>query len=85
MAQTTDSDEVYSPHVRIDSAKLQRKRHLLGLTQAALAERAGISPGYLGHLERGIRENVRPPTFVKICDALEIDEEDRDVLRAGGS
>ena len=54
---------------------IRRKRLALKLTQEKLAERAGISFAFLGHIERG----TRIPSFETVCklaDALDcsIDE-----------
>lgn len=41
-------------------ALIRQQRHTLGLTLAALAERANIAKGYLSQIETGVREN--PPS-----------------------
>ena len=60
--------------VHIDRAKLRRSRQLSGMTQAELAARANISFGYVGHLERGTRASVSPRVFVRLCDALAVQD-----------
>lgn len=60
--------------VRINRHKLRLLRQVNGLTQAGLAEAAGISAGYLSHLESGRRETVAPPVYVRICDSLAVQD-----------
>jgi transcriptional regulator with XRE-family HTH domain len=67
-----------TPNVRINRDRLRRRRQIMGLNQARLAEEAGLSFSYIGHLERGIRPNIGPEAFVRLCDALGI--EDREEL-----
>ena len=69
--------------VLIDRVKLRRKRQLSGLTYAQLGDLAGISFGYVGQLERGVRTAVSPPVYVRICDALGV--QDRTELLAPGA
>ncbi len=46
-------------------------RHLAGLSQEGLALKAGINPGFLGHLERNLKSpTIR--TLEKIVSALDI-------------
>ena len=51
---------------------------MAGLNQARLADEAGLSFSYIGHLERGTRPNIGPEAFSRLCDALGI--EDREEL-----
>lgn len=60
--------------VRIDRKVLKIRRQLSGLNLAQLGDAAGISPGYAGHLESGRRETVSPAVFVRICDALAVQD-----------
>jgi transcriptional regulator with XRE-family HTH domain len=73
---TTDE----SPMVRIDRRKLRTLRQASGLNQLQLAERAEISFGFLGHLERGTRQRVSPGVLSRLCDALGV--QDRTELMA---
>lgn len=57
---------------------LRRHRIAAGLSQEALAERAGISIRGLSDLERGVRASPRPDTIKLLADALELGEVDRD-------
>lgn len=50
-------------------AAITAHRKALGLTQAELAERAGISTAFIGHIERGSRIPSLA-TMVAIADAL---------------
>lgn len=52
--------------------RLSRREH--SLTQDQLAERIGISPSFLGHIERGTRV-ASLETFVEICNALNVSPE----------
>ncbi|MGH3412717.1 MAG: ATP-binding protein [Marmoricola sp.] len=67
---------------------LRAHRVAAGLSQEALAERAGISADAVAALERGRRRRPRAHTLGAIADALGLDVGGRDELRAtviGGS
>ena len=49
--------------------RIKQQRLLAEMTQEKLAEKAGISLSFLGHIERGSRK-ASLDTFVKICNAL---------------
>jgi transcriptional regulator with XRE-family HTH domain len=66
--------------VVVDRAALRLRRQLKGLDQAELAELAGVSSSYVGHIESGRRPTISPKVFVRICDALGV--EDRTELMA---
>ena len=68
--------------VEVDGDQLRTLRKLRGETLETFAERCGITFQYLSQIERGNRPNVSPPTYVKICDALGLDEKDRPKLMA---
>ena len=51
--------------------RIRQQRVLAQLTQEKLAEQAGISLSFLGHLERGTRK-ASLETLVNICNALKI-------------
>jgi transcriptional regulator with XRE-family HTH domain len=61
---------------------LRRFRASAGLSQEALAERAGLSVRGISDLERGARTFPRLETVRMLADALELDERDRTVLLA---
>ena len=56
---------------------LKRFRLAAGLSQEALAERAGLSPRGVSDLERGARTSPRPGTVRLLADALALSETDR--------
>jgi transcriptional regulator with XRE-family HTH domain len=49
--------------------KIKEFRERRGLTQAMLAKRAGVSPGYIARLET-LRHDPKLSTLVKIATAL---------------
>jgi transcriptional regulator with XRE-family HTH domain len=63
-------------------ALLRRLRLASGLTQEALAERAGLSARGIQDLERGVRESPRAETVRMLADALQVDETTRATLVA---
>src|SRR5919197_3069191 len=70
--------------------RLRRYRITAGLTQEALAERAGLSVRGIADLERGARRFPHVDTIRRLADALELAPADRAALvasgqRAGGS
>ena len=66
--------------VMIDRRKLRRLRQESGMNQLELADRSGLSFGYVGHLERGTRLRVSPRVLGALCDALGV--QDRTELMA---
>jgi predicted ATPase/DNA-binding CsgD family transcriptional regulator/DNA-binding XRE family transcriptional regulator len=63
-------------------ARLRRLREAAGLTQEALAERAGLSPNAIGALERGGRRHPHPGTVHALAQALGLSQEERAALLA---
>jgi tetratricopeptide (TPR) repeat protein/transcriptional regulator with XRE-family HTH domain len=59
-----------SPQPRTFSGLLRRYRMAAGLTQEQLAEAAGLSPGAVSTLERGISRSPRRDTVGLLADAL---------------
>lgn len=57
-------------------AMLKRYRRAAGLTQEALAERAGYSVGHISKLESSVRQPV-PATVELLADALELEPAER--------
>ena len=51
-------------------AKIAERRRKLGMSQRELCKRAGISDGYVSHLERGFR-NPSAHVLISLCNALE--------------
>lgn len=54
---------------RLLGARVQRARRINGLTQGRLAEMAGISLSFMGHIERGTRK-ASVETLVALARAL---------------
>ena len=52
-------------------ARLRAQREALGFTQATSAERAGVSPNYIGVLERGLKLPTLD-TLVLLAKALDV-------------
>jgi len=63
-------------------ALLRRQRLAAGLSQEALAERAGISGEAVAALERGRRKAPRPETLTLLLAALDLDPAARAALTA---
>lgn len=51
--------------------RIRQQRILAQMTQEKLAEAAGISLSFLGHIERGTRK-ASLDTLVKICNVLKV-------------
>lgn len=60
---------------------LRQYRVGAGLTQAALAEKAGLSLRGLSDLERGLRRAPHRDTLLRLLDALHLDNRERAVLQ----
>src|SRR5690349_9901369 len=54
------------------AGRLRARRSALGLTQAELAERAGISERAISDIERGLRQVVYRETTKRLLAALEL-------------
>ena len=48
--------------------RIARRRHMLDMTQAELAEKADLSATYTGNVERGAKCSIE--TLMKLCEAL---------------
>ena len=57
-----------SPH-RLGTV-IRDLREALRLTQEELAKKVGVTQGYIGHLERGLKRNPSLPTLKKLARAL---------------
>ncbi len=64
-------------HTLTFAAVLKRARRAAGLTQAELAERAGLSPEAISALERGVNRSPRRETVALLVDALGLDGVER--------
>ena len=71
---------VYDLHVIGNTLLLYRKK--LGMTQAEVAEKAGISDRAYADFERGTVK-MRTDTFLRICDVLRITPNDVLTQREG--
>ena len=56
---------------RLLGERVRKKRKQLGLSQEELSEACGISPAYIGIIERGNRK-LSVETLVKIANALNV-------------
>ena len=70
------------PDAATFAALLKRQRLAAGLTQEALAERAGLSPRAVSDLERDTARTPRLGTVTLLADALGADQEQRGELLA---
>jgi predicted ATPase/transcriptional regulator with XRE-family HTH domain/uncharacterized protein HemY len=64
------------------AALLQRHRLAAGLSQAELAERAGLSQRGISDLERGLRQAPYPATLRRLAEALGLPEPERSAFLA---
>ncbi|HZR00239.1 MAG TPA: helix-turn-helix domain-containing protein [Chloroflexota bacterium] len=64
------------------AAQLRRHRIAAGLSQEALAERAGLSPGAINLLERGARRAPYEATVRVLADSLGLTGADREAFEA---
>ena len=55
--------------------RIRQKRREAGITQEQLAEMAGISVAFVGHIERGTRV-LSVETLLRLCLALEMSADD---------
>ena len=63
-------------------ARLRRLREAAGFTQEELASRSGLSSDAVSKLERGQRTRPHPHTVRVLADALNLSEDEREVLIA---
>lgn len=63
-----------APRTHAFAAVLRQRREEVGLTQAELADRAGIGVRTVSNLERGINTSPYPSTVRLLADALELSE-----------
>lgn len=56
--------------LKIIGKRVRARRQSLGMSQEALAERAGLHYTYIGQIERG-EKNASIETMVKLCSALD--------------
>ncbi len=70
------------PHPRPFGELLRQYRILAGLTQEALAERAGLSRRAISDLERGVNQTPQPATLDLLVQALQLSAKERAEFRA---
>src|SRR5919199_6403716 len=63
-------------------ALLRQHRRAAGLTQEALAERAGVTAQAISALERGVRRRPHPSTVRLLAAALRLHTQDRAAFEA---
>lgn len=65
--------EIYTEKYRQIGLKIAYYRKLRGLTQEELAEKAGLTPAFVGHLEApNISKALSLDTLFQIADILDI-------------
>jgi transcriptional regulator with XRE-family HTH domain len=69
--------------VAINAAELRRRRQMLGDNQAQFARRCNISAPYVSQIESGKRRTVSPGVYVRICDALDVQDR-KELLAVSG-
>lgn len=52
--------------------RLKQVREMRCLTQAELAQRAGLTPVQISHFETGVKPSASAVTLVKLADALSV-------------
>ncbi|MFD4968874.1 helix-turn-helix domain-containing protein [Streptomyces sp. NPDC058424] len=60
------------PTYEVDGEAIRDERMEAGLTQEELAQRAGISRRYVSHLEKGSRRQMKPKTYLRLREALNV-------------
>ncbi|HLW03222.1 MAG TPA: helix-turn-helix transcriptional regulator [Ktedonobacterales bacterium] len=70
------------PHPRPFGALLRQHRILAGLTQEALAERAGMSRDAISALERGVNQTPQPGTLDLLAEALQLSAAEEAAFKA---
>ncbi|MEU0991638.1 helix-turn-helix transcriptional regulator [Streptomyces sp. NPDC005953] len=68
---------------QVDRAAIRIRRMALGLSQAQCATKAGISRPYLSQLELGLRERMKPASYLGLCKALQTHPDDHQLLANG--
>ena len=65
---TNITEGILSP--RRMATVIRKLREAQNLTQGELAKKAGVTQGYIAHLEGGLRKNPSLPTLKKLAKAL---------------
>lgn len=58
----------------VDGTAIRKRRMQMGLGTREAADRAGISPRYLNHLENGYRTRMRPGPYSRLRAALDANQ-----------
>lgn len=66
--------------VQIAGGEVRKRRQLLGHNLTRFAPQCGITFQYLSQIETGVRRYVSPEVFAQICDALGVEQKDRESL-----
>jgi predicted ATPase/transcriptional regulator with XRE-family HTH domain len=80
VTESHTSSELEFSAVSAFAAYLRRLRVHAGLTQEALAERAGLSSATIGAIEEGLRRRPYPQTVRALADALALTSSERETL-----
>jgi transcriptional regulator with XRE-family HTH domain len=59
----------------VDGDAIREERTRAGLSRAELAERVGVTPRYVAHLENGTRRHMRRPPYLALRTALKASDE----------
>ena len=51
---------------------IKRKRKLMGLTHAEVAQKMGVNVGHISLIETGARRNISALILAKLCKALDL-------------
>ncbi len=65
---------------QVDGTAIRTRRKELGLSQKGCATQAGIARAYLSQLETGARDEMRPPTYRRLREVLEVPPDDARLL-----
>jgi transcriptional regulator with XRE-family HTH domain len=64
--------EPRSPATQLLGERIRSRRHALGLSQEALADRCGAHWTFVGQVERG-RRNLSLHNLLRLAESLEVD------------
>lgn len=64
----------------VNGAAIRIRRKELGMDLVECAAKAGISRAYLNQLELGHRDRMKPPTYMALRTALQLEPTDRRLL-----
>lgn len=69
---TTHAHEtaLYAMPMETMGDRIRTLRQARGLSQSQLAERVGVTTGAVSHWESGNTQNIKIPTYLKLCSEL---------------